>query len=290
MYREMTLWYFQSMNRMIITALSAVFSLLAMAPVYADLSLKGALTQGGLVEGRVTPGSKMALNGEPLRISKQGLFLIGFGRDERLTNTLFVTYPDGSVEQRKIELSKREYDIQHIDGLSPSKVTPPEKSWKRIKAESALVKQARKRYDLRSDFLTGFKWPSMGRISGVYGSQRVLNGEPRRPHFGVDVAGPVGAKVIAPADGLVTLVHTDMFYSGGTLIVDHGYGLSSSFLHLSRILVEVGQRVKQGELIAEIGATGRVSGPHLDWRMNLFNKRLDPALLVGPMPATGKAP
>jgi murein DD-endopeptidase MepM/ murein hydrolase activator NlpD len=122
-----------------------------------------------------------------------------------------------------------------------------------------------------------------GRISGVYGSQRILNGKPRRPHFGVDVAAPVGAIVRAPADGLVTLAHGDMFFSGGTLIVDHGHGLSSSFLHLSAILVKEGDRISQGDPIAKVGATGRVSGPHLDWRMNLLGSRLDPQLLVDPM-------
>ena len=126
-------------------------------------------------------------------------------------------------------------------------------------------------------------WPAKGRISGVYGSQRILNGEPRRPHYGVDVAAPVGTLVHAPADGLVTLANEDMFFSGGTLILDHGHALSSSFLHLSAILVKEGQRVRQGDPIAKIGATGRATGPHLDWRMNLGRDRLDPQLLVGPM-------
>jgi len=260
-----------------------LLSLFIMAPAFADLSLKGSFTQGGLLEGEVTPGAEVTFNSHAVRTSDQGVFLIGFGRDEPLSNRLKVTYANGSVEQRNIELVKREYDIQRITGLPANKVTPPKHDWKRIKAEGLLVKQARLRDDKRTDFLSGFKWPAIGRISGVYGSQRVLNGKPRRPHFGVDVAGPVGTKVVAPADGLVTLVHHDMFYSGGTLIVDHGQGLSSSFLHLSKIWVKEGESVKQGDLIAEIGATGRVSGPHLDWRINLFKKRLDPALLVGPM-------
>ncbi|MCF6281814.1 MAG: M23 family metallopeptidase [Candidatus Polarisedimenticolaceae bacterium] len=265
--------------------------LLFVAPcVSASLLLEGDFTQGGLLNGRVTPGAKVALNGDAVRISEQGIFLIGFGRDEALINHLKVTNPDGSVERRKIELVKRQYDIQRVDGLPPSKVTPPKHNWKRINAEGKQVKQARMRDDKRTDFLNGFKWPAIGRISGVYGSQRVLNGKPRRPHFGVDVAGPVGTQVVAPAGGLVTLVHSDMFYSGGTLIVDHGHGLSSSFLHLSKILVKQGDWVKQGEPIAEIGATGRVSGPHLDWRINLFKKRLDPALLVGPMSSEEKRP
>ena len=123
-----------------------------------------------------------------------------------------------------------------------------------------------------------------GRISGVYGSQRVLNGEPRRPHFGLDIAAPTGSPVKAPADGVITLAHPDMYYSGGTVILDHGQGLSSSFLHLSRILVAEGDEVSQGQVIAEVGATGRVTGAHLDWRMNWYDQRIDPQLLVGPMP------
>lgn len=260
-----------------------LLSFFIVTPAFAGLSLKGNFTQGGLLQGQVTPGAKVTFNGHAIRTSDQGIFLIGFGRDEPLSNRLKVTYANGSVEQRNIELAKREYDIQRVNGLPANKVTPPKHDWKRIKAEGLLVKQARLRDDKRTDFLGGFKWPAIGRISGIYGSQRVLNDKPRRPHFGVDVAGPVGTKVVAPADGLVTLVHRDMFYSGGTLIVDHGHGLSSSFLHLSKIWVKEGDRVKQGRLIAEMGATGRVSGPHLDWRINLFKRRLDPALLVGPM-------
>ena len=133
-------------------------------------------------------------------------------------------------------------------------------------------------------FLAGFIWPLQGPITGVYGSQRILNGEPRRPHFGVDVAAPTGTPVVAPADAIVTLVHPDMYFSGGTLIMDHGHGLSSTFIHLHKVLVEEGQVVKQGDVVAEVGATGRVTGPHLDWRMNLFTVRIDPELLVPPMP------
>ena len=128
-----------------------------------------------------------------------------------------------------------------------------------------------------------FIWPTIGPISGVYGSQRILNGKPKWPHYGVDIAVPTGTEVRAPAGGVVTLAHPDMFYSGGTLIVDHGHGLSSAFLHLSKLRVKTGDKVKQGDVIAEVGATGRATGAHLDWRMNLFNRRIDPQLLVSPM-------
>lgn len=249
------------------------------------LSLTGPLVQGGLVVGRVQSGSQVALDGQPLLVSREGVFLVGFGRDAKARAALDITYPDGSRERRTLHIEPREYRIQRIDGLPPRKVTPSEEDMRRIRSENALIRKARARIDARLDFLQGFIWPAQGRISGVYGSQRILNGEPRRPHFGVDVAGPVGKAVVAPAPGIVTLAHKDMFFSGGTLLIDHGHGLSSSFLHLSRIVVREGQRVQRGEKIAEIGATGRVSGPHLDWRMNLLDVRIDPQLLVGPMPS-----
>ena len=170
---------------------------------------------------------------------------------------------------------------------------------KRIQKEIALVKSVRKKNDPRTDFSQSFIWPVIGRISGVYGSQRVYNGtprsphygsqrilndKPRRPHYGVDIAAPTGTPVKAPADGLVSLAYDDMFYSGGTLIIDHGHGLSTTYMHLHKLLVKEGQRVKQGDVVAQVGATGRVTGPHLHWGMNGFDTRLDPALLVPPMP------
>ena len=247
--------------------------------------LDGPRTQGSLLRGRVPPGSTVEYEGDAVRVSKDGWFLVGFGRDAPPEAELVVVHPDGRRERRVLKVERREYDIQRIDGLPPGKVTPrSEEDLARIRADVRMVKQARAIDDPRADFLSGFRWPTRGRISGVYGSQRILNGEPRRPHFGIDIAAPTGTKVVAPADGVVTLVHPDMFFSGGTMIVDHGHGLSSAFLHLSRILVEKGQRVVQGQPIAEVGSTGRSTGPHVDWRINLFDRRLDPAFLVGPMP------
>ncbi|MCU7876638.1 MAG: M23 family metallopeptidase [Candidatus Thiodiazotropha sp. (ex Lucinoma borealis)] len=259
------------------------FTLLLPFPAWS-VALEGDLTQGGMVIGRVSPGDKVIVNKHAIRVSPDGVFLLGFGRDDKLVHDISVSRDGKLIEQKRVSISKREYRIQQINGLPPSKVTPPKRDWDRIKRETALVKKARRLDDDRHDFLTGFIWPAKGIISGVYGSQRVLNGVPKRPHFGVDVAAPVGTKVVAPADGIVTLAHPDMFYSGGTLIIDHGHQLSSSFLHLHKILVKEGEQVKQGEPIAEIGATGRVTGAHLDWRMNLRNARIDPQFLVPPMP------
>jgi len=249
------------------------------------LKLEGEAVQGGLLFGKTVPGSRVLQDDEPVRVSPEGDFLVGFTRDAPERSALRIELPNGEVLERTIEVAQREYRIQRIDGLPPSKVTPrkPEEL-ARIRKDAADVGRARTRDDDRQDFLGGFVWPVKGPITGVYGSQRILNGKPRRPHFGVDVAAPVGTPVHAPASGVVTLAVPDMYFSGGTLIIDHGHKLSSSFLHLHKLHVAVGDRVEQGDLIAEVGATGRVTGAHLDWRMNLRRHRIDPELLVPPMP------
>lgn len=259
--------------------------LIAVSASCSTLTLDGEAMQGALLIGRTDPGSSVKIDGNAVRVSDDGVFLLGFGRDAPATARLDAVFPDGTREQRELPVKQRSYDIQKIDGLPPKKVTPSAEDMVRIRKEIALVKKARNRNDAREDFLKGFQWPVKGRISGVYGSQRILNGHPRRPHFGVDIAAPVGTIVRSPADGVVTLTHDDMFFSGGTLIIDHGHGLSSTFIHLNAVLVEEGDRIRQGDVIAEVGVTGRVTGPHLDWRMNLLGNRLDPQLLVGPMAA-----
>ncbi len=244
------------------------------------LELEGQLTQGGLVQGRTVPGARVALEGRAVRVSPDGVFLLGFARNASPRARLLVTFPDGKQDLRTLQVRQREFPVQHINGLPPIMVTPKESDLERIHGEIALLSKARSRDDARTDFFTGFVWPVIGRITGVYGSQRILNGEPRQPHYGVDVAAPVGTPVLAPADGIVSLAHPDMYFTGGTLMVDHGHGLSSSFMHLSRILVNEGARVRQGEIIAEVGATGRVTGPHLHWGMNLLERPLDPQILM----------
>jgi murein DD-endopeptidase MepM/ murein hydrolase activator NlpD len=270
--------------------LSLLCGALAVAGAKADdprLSLNGQSLQGGMLYGRTLPGSRVYQDGQAVRVSGQGDFLLGFTRDAPPTSALRIVLPTGEEIEQTLNVGPREYRIQRIDGLPKGKVTPrrPE-DLERIRRDAAAAKKARERDDDRSDFLMGFKWPVFGPISGVYGSQRILNGKPRRPHFGVDIAAPVGTPVLAPAAGIVTLAVPDMFFSGGTLIIDHGHRLSSSFLHLDKLHVRVGDRVEQGDLIAEVGATGRVTGAHLDWRMNLRDRRIDPQLLVPPMPET----
>lgn len=248
------------------------------------LVLEGQATQGGLLLGETQPGAEVALDGNPVRVWDDGKFLLGFGRDAPPEAALRVVLPDRTVIERTLAVTQREYRIQRIDGLPPSRVEPPPEVGERIRREAQLVREARGQLSDRADYAAGFVWPLTGRISGVYGSQRILNGEPRQPHFGVDVARPAGTVVSAPAPGTVVLAESDLYYSGGTLIVDHGRGLTSTFIHLSRILVAVGDRVAAGDPVAEVGATGRATGPHLDWRMNLGDVRLDPALVAGPMP------
>jgi murein DD-endopeptidase MepM/ murein hydrolase activator NlpD len=254
------------------------------SPLFAAVSLEGEIVQGGIVFGQASPGSQVFLDEQELLISPEGRFVIGFDRDETGQKQLLVLAPDQSEEIIELDVSPREYDIERVDGLPPSTVKPDPEAAQRIRDEAAMVSAARSRRDVRADYASGFAWPASGRISGVYGSQRILNGEPGRPHYGLDIAAPTGSPVYAPADGVVTLAHPGMYFSGGTLIIDHGQGLSSSFLHLSKILVESGATVKQGDLIAEIGSSGRASGPHLDWRMNWLNRRVNPQLLVEELP------
>jgi murein DD-endopeptidase MepM/ murein hydrolase activator NlpD len=263
-----------------------VFLMLAilMANGAQGLEFQGVWQQGAVLQGQVEPGTKVNFLGRQVRVAEDGVFVIGLGRDAAKQVTVTTQLAGQEPQEHIFDVKQREYRIQRVEGVPAKTVNPPADQLARIRKESALARKARKVDSDRQDFREQFEWPLTGPITGVYGSQRYYNGEPRRPHFGVDVARPTGTVVIAPAGGKVLLAYDDMFFSGGTLIVDHGHGLSSSFIHLSKILVEEGQEVKQGDPIAEVGATGRVTGPHLDWRMNWFNQRVDPQLLVGPMP------
>lgn len=253
------------------------------------LELRGSLVQGGVVMGVTRPGALLLHDDQPVPVSSAGDFVIGFERMAPAESLLQLELPDGSIVERILKIAQREYDIERIDGLPHEKVTPDPALSQRIAQEQALVKKARALVDERTDYARGFEWPVAGRISGVYGSQRILNGEPKWPHYGVDIARPRGTPVAAPADATVILAHPDMFYSGATLIMDHGQGFSSTFLHLQKILVKEGQRVKRGEIVGLLGASGRATGPHLDWRMNLRGKRVDPTTVVGPMPKPDNA-
>ena len=255
-------------------------SILSFAALATDLTLKGELTQGSLMRGYAPSASQVLLNDMPLKLSVEGYFAFGFGRDAKLSHELSWLDEQGQKHSKQLELQPRTYQEQKIQGVASKYVSPPKEVSERIAQDNQQIGQARSLNDERIDFYQEFIWPAAGPISGVYGSRRVFNGVPKRPHFGVDVAGPTGTPVYAPANGVVTLFEPDMYYSGGTMIIDHGHGVSSTFLHLSKGHVQAGTKVKQGDLVAEIGATGRVTGAHLDWRINWFKERLDPALLV----------
>jgi murein DD-endopeptidase MepM/ murein hydrolase activator NlpD len=269
-----------------IRLLAAALAVALLAPTAAagELRLAGPLVQGGMVRGQAPPGSEVRLDGRELRLSKDGRFVFGFGRDHAPEAKLEVRYPNGTHEHRRLAVERRRYDIQRIDGLPPNMVTPSAEELARIRREGALITAVRQRDTPETWFAQTFAWPAKGRVSGVYGSQRILNGEPRRPHFGLDIAAPPGTPVVAPARGTVALAEADLYFTGGTVMLDHGHGITSVFSHLSRLAVAVGDEVVQGQQIGAIGATGRATGPHLDWRVNWFGERLDPALLLGPMP------
>jgi murein DD-endopeptidase MepM/ murein hydrolase activator NlpD len=197
---------------------------------------------------------------------------------------LQLRWADGRLEQRRLAIQQRRYQVQRIDGLPAKMVTPPAAVIERIMRENKWIKAARQIDSPEPLFLSGWQWPAIGRISGVYGSQRILNGKPRQPHYGIDIAAPKGTSVVAPADAVVRLAESDLYYTGGTLILDHGHGLSSAFLHLATVDVRVGESVRRGQKIGTVGSTGRSTGPHLDWRINWFDRRIDPAPLVPPMP------
>ncbi len=259
------------------------------ATAAGELRLEGKQEQGGLLQGQTAPGSAVTLDGRPVRVDGQGRFIIGFGRDAAPAARLEVTGPDGGTHSQNLEIALRTYQVQRIDGLPSKKVTPPEEVYARIQAENAKIAQVRQIDTPEAPFLdSGFQWPAVGIVTGVYGSQRVLNGIPKRPHYGIDIAAAEGTPILAPAAGTVTLAEEDLYYTGGTIILDHGHGLSSAFLHLKDVNVAVGDQVDQGQQIGTLGGTGRATGPHLDWRVNWFEVRIDPAYLLGPMPAAAQ--
>lgn len=250
------------------------------------LSLTGRFVQGGYAVGRTTPRAVIDLDGQVLTTaSAEGWFVIGFDRDAPPTSKMTITTPDGSAsDERAVAIG--DFDVQRIDGLPPEQVTPTDPALlERITAENLRkVAGFASQVDLEG-FRDGFILPVAGaRRSARFGGQRILNGESKRPHYGVDLATPVGAPVRAPAGGLVCFAETGLHYEGGLVLVDHGQGLVTAYLHLSKILVPAGTYVKQGQLIAETGKAGRATGPHLCWRMKWRGRNLDPSLLVGAGP------
>ena len=245
-----------------------------------DHQISGEWVQGGLLAGRVSKEIRVKLNGDTVFTDQDGLFVIGLARDAAAEATLTFFEHGDEVGKVTYQVRQREYDIQRVTGIPQTIMQPSEEDLERIGREANQVAEARKSFLLDQHFFDDFVAPAEGIITGVYGSQRYYNGDPGNPHYGIDYAGPVGAPVTTPAEGVVILAEPDLFYSGGTIIIDHGYGVSSTLMHLSSVDVMIGQRVVPGDLVGKIGATGRVTGPHLDWRMNWRTVRIDPQMLL----------
>lgn len=260
---------------------SALLSILSPARASAPDALPRTISQGQLVIAHLPAGSTARLNGTPLHVGADGRVVFGAGRDA--TGPLALTLSNGHDGRRTVRITvmPRNWPIERVNGVPPKTVNPPPAIAARITREQARVTAARERDDAREDFLHGFVWPVRGRISGRFGNQRIYNGDPRAPHSGMDIAVPVGTPVRAPAAGVVTFAAPSLYLTGGTVLIDHGFGLSSNFLHLSKLQVHAGERVRQGQVIALSGMTGRATGPHLHWGFNWFGTRLDPLLLPG---------
>ncbi|WP_110685571.1 M23 family metallopeptidase [Salinicola aestuarinus] len=256
--------------------------LLTPTPVIAEtipVTFPSHVPQGSMVVGRVPPASQVRVGERALRVTDYGTVVFGVGRDATGAQRVAVTPPGGPAQTVAIEITPRDWPIERVDGVPPKSVSPPPEIAARIQREQAAVSAERTRDDARVGFAEAFIWPVEGRISGRFGNQRIYNGTPGSAHSGMDIAAATGTPVKAPASGVITFAD-DLYLTGGTVLLDHGYGISSNFLHLSRLDVAVGDRVEQGEVIGLVGATGRATGPHLHWGMNWFDTRIDPLLVL----------
>ena len=242
--------------------------------------LPASASQGAMVIGNTHPAAVVEYAGRTLRVTPYGSFVFGIGRDASGEAVLRIKQPATGWIEHRIAITPRDWPVERIDGVPPATVDPPKAIAERIEREQARVAAARERDDPRTGFAQVLAWPLQGRISGRFGNQRVYNGTPKSPHSGMDIAAPAGTPVKAPADGVVSFADAGLYLTGGTLVLDHGHGISSNFLHLSRIDVRPGDVVRQGDVIGAVGATGRATGPHLHWGMNWFDVRIDPLLVL----------
>ena len=243
------------------------------------IEFKGKFLQGHYIVGITDPSAEIIIDKKQIRVTNDGYFVFGIGRDRKFDVTI-TKIINGKSEKIIKKVLKRKYNIQRIDGLEESKVTPPESVYKRIKEENGRIGKARA---INSDlpfFKNQFIMPVEGIISGVYGSQRILNGKPKWPHYGIDIAAKKGTKIKSSATGVVTMAEPDLYYTGGTIIMDHGHGISTIYSHLESVMVSVGDKINQGDIIGTVGSTGRSTGPHLDFRVNWFQTRLDPMSVI----------
>ena len=251
-----------------------------------ELVFQSEMVQGALIFATATPGAVVLVDGRTVQVDDTGGFVFGLGRDHSPNLVVEARFNDGTSTQRTLMVRQRQYPEQHIDNLPSRLVTPPAEVRERIIRETRNVQAARS-YSSNADHIRGtLIWPVLGTITGIYGSRRVLNGEPRAPHYGIDIAAPLGAPVQTMATGIVRLA-SKLYLSGNTVIVDHGNGVTSSYLHMHDIFVKENEMISQGDVIGHVGATGRATGPHLDWRINWFEVRLDPELVAGPRSEIG---
>ena len=243
------------------------------------IEFKGKFLQGHYIIGITDPSSEIVIDKKKIKVSEDGFFVFGLGRDRKFDVTI-TKYLNGKKETIIKKVFKRKYNIQRIDGLEESKVTPPESVYKRIKEENNKIGKARAINSDLSFFKNQFIIPVKGIISGVYGSQRILNGKPKWPHYGIDIAAKKGTMIKSSGSGIVTMAEDDLYYTGGTIIMDHGHGVSTIYSHLETVMVSVGDKINQGDIIGTVGSTGRSTGPHLDFRVNWFQTRLDPMSLL----------
>ena len=248
--------------------------LIFISPVKA-IEFQGKFLQGHFILGKTDPSAKILVGKKEVKVSKDGFFVFGIDRDQKY-DLKFIKIINGKRTITTKKVFKRKYNIQRIDGLEESKVTPPESVYKRIKKENNTIGEARAINSDLQFFKEKFIMPVEGIISGVYGSQRILNGKPRWPHYGIDIAAKQGTLIKSSGSGIVTMAEDDLYYTGGTIIMDHGHGISTIYSHLETILVSVGDKINKGDVIGTVGSTGRSTGPHLDFRINWFQTRLDP--------------
>jgi murein DD-endopeptidase MepM/ murein hydrolase activator NlpD len=239
------------------------------------IEFQGKFLQGHFILGLTNSKAKILVGKKEVKVSKDGFFVFGIDRDRKF-DLKFTKILDGKKSVITKKVLKRKYNIQRIDGLEESKVTPPESVYKRIKKENNAIGEARAINSDLNFFKDKFIMPVEGIISGVYGSQRILNGKPKWPHYGIDIAAKQGTMIKSSGAGVVTMAEDDLYYTGGTIIMDHGHGISTIYSHLENILVSVGDKINQGDIIGTVGSTGRSTGPHLDFRINWFQTRLDP--------------
>ena len=243
------------------------------------IDLEGYFIQGGYVKGKTSSKIKIKFENRDVYLGKKNIFILGFGRDySEVANLKFNI--DNKWINKTLKIKKNKYKIQKIDGLPKKFVSPPKEIYERIIRENKLIAKVRTLNSKIDYTFQDFLLPANGIITGVFGSQRILNGKPRRPHYGIDIAAKKGSKVISPTDAIVRLSEKDLYFTGGTIMLDHGHGITSVYSHLSKVLVKKNDKIQKGDVIGLIGSTGRSTGPHLDWRINWFDQRLDPMMFI----------